>query len=121
MKFKFKPPKSNLILMISLFILLVFTSLVWIIFKEYHYFVFYMTSTLFLIYTYFFTYYTLTKDKLIIKIGLFKIGIKYSKIIDYSTIENGIKLHLKYYKLNIYPNNSKIFLIELKEKLTNKN
>jgi len=66
---------------------------------------------------YYFTFYYLKKEKLIVKLGFIKVGIKYSKIIKIENLKNGIKLNFKNISMNIYPNNKDIFFAELNNKM----
>ncbi len=121
MKFKARPEKSNLLLMSSIILLLLVTCVFWLILRMYIYCIIYFVLTLFLAYTYFFTFYYVKEKYFVTRLGLIKINIKYDSIKKVENLKDKVKLHLKYFNIMIYPNNQDIFIAKLNSKLTNKN
>jgi len=117
MNFKFKPEKSNLNLMISTIIILIFTCIGWLLLKEYLYFILFTMLAFIIIHVYFFQSYYLDKDFLIIRIGFLKIKIKYSKINSMNNENDILKINLKNLNIDVYPDNKDKFIKELKKKI----
>ena len=113
MKYKIKHEKSNLILMSSVLILCLITCYVWFIFRKYIYFSIYLILTIIITHIYYFTYYYIKNDSLIIKLGFIKVRIKYNKIKSIKILKNSVKLNLEKISLNLYPNNKDMFYTEL--------
>jgi len=113
MKYKIKHEKSNLILMSSVLILCLITCYVWFIFREYLYFSIYLILTIIIIHIYYFTYYYIKNDSLIIKLGFIKVRIKYNKIKSIDLLKNSVILNLEKISLNLYPNNKDKFYNEI--------
>ena len=121
MKFKFKPNKSNLFLMSSTILLLIFVCLLWLVLREYIYFAVYGVLTLIISYTYYFTSYYIKDRYLETRLGFIFIRIKYRNIKKVELVNDKVRIHLKNVKFNICPNNKDIFVVKLNSKLTNKN
>lgn len=121
MRFKFDFKKNNFYLMTLVLTLCLFTCLVWLVLREYFYFIIYLLATLIMINCYYFTSYVIDKNYLIIKLGIFKIKINYKKITDISSEKEKIVVSFKKIKINLYPENKENFVGALNSKLTNKN
>ena len=121
MKFKARPEKSNILLMSSIILLLLVTCIFWLILRKYVYCLVYFILTLFIAYTYFFTFYYIKENRFVARLGLIKISIKYDEIRKVESLKDKVKVHLKYFCITLYPNNQDIFVAKLNSKLTNKN
>lgn len=117
MRCKIKHEKSNLVFMSSVILLSLITCVFWFVLNEYVYFLIYLIVTLLLAYIYYFTFYYLKENSLVIILGFIKIKIKYSSILKVENLKNGIKLNFKNISMNIYPNNKDIFFAELSNKM----
>ena len=117
MKYKIKHEKSNLILMSSILILCLITCYVWFIFREYIYFSIYLILTIIITHIYYFTYYYIKNDSLIIKLGFIRVKIKYNQIKSIEILKNSIKLNLEKISLNLYPNKKDMFYTEINSKM----
>lgn len=117
MKFKVKPEKSNMAFMTSTFFLLIITCILWIILKEYIYFVVYFILTILLAYIYYFTSYTIKDKYLVIKLGFIVLKINYNKITNVELIKNKVKVNLKKFSLDLYPDNKDIFVAKVNSKI----
>lgn len=120
MKYKERPPKNNLILMFFIMSALIFVSVGFLILKKYSYFLFYLTASIILIYSYLFTYYFLEKDYLLIKLGFVKVKIEYKNILSISETNEKLVIFTKKNKFNLYPNPKDKFIKELNKKLDDK-
>jgi len=121
MKFSVKYEKSNIMLMTSIFILLLITSLLFLVFKEYLYFIIYLIITLLISYVYFGTSYFVKEKYFVTKLGFIKIKIKYSNISNVIIEKDRVIIYLNKFSFSIYPSNKEIFLAKINSKLTNKN
>lgn len=121
MKFKFKPNKSNLFLMSSTIMLLVFVCLLWLVLREYIYCTVYGVLTLIIAYTYYFTSYYIKDNYFETRLGFINIKINYKNIRKVEVVNDKVKIYLNKIKFDIYPNYKDIFVVKLNSKLTNKN
>ena len=76
MKFKIKHEKANLVFMTSVLILCLFTCIIWLMIREYSYFIIYLLLTLLIAIFYYNTYFYIKNDGLIIKLGFIKVKIE---------------------------------------------
>ena len=117
MKFKFSPEKFNLRLMIFMFILLIFSIVVWFIFREYTYFAVFLILTLISAHMYFMNRYVIDKKYLITYLGFLKIKINYNDIKEVEIKNDKVNIKLNRIILDICPEDSKKFVRELKKKI----
>ena len=120
MKYKIKHEKGNLVFMTSVIIMCLITCGLWLMLKEYTYFSIYLIITLLIAIFYYFTYYYLKDNYLIIKVGFINVKIKYKKIKKIDNLQNSIRLTYGKISMNIYPNNKDIFFAELSSKVKGK-
>ena len=121
MKFKVDLENNNFYLMTVVITLCIFTCLIWLILREYVYFIIYFFLNSLLINCYYFTNYIVGKQCLIIKLGIFKININYKKITNIKKTNKKVMLFIGNKKINLYPKNKEKFVSVLNSKLTNKN
>ncbi len=121
MKFKVKPEKSNFIFMSSIIILCFISCLMWLSLRLYFYSLVYLSLTLIIAHIYYFTFYILEKNFLVIKLGFLKIKIHYQNL-ESATLKKKSVI-LKWHKISfkIYPEHNDVFMAKLGENLTNKN
>ena len=116
MVFKFKPERANLYLMITMFILLGFNTIVWLILRKYLFFSIMLIFTIIFINIYFMTKYELTDKYFITYLGFIKIKINYNKIKNVEVINNKINIKLKYFTIDIYPLDKDKFVKEINKR-----
>lgn len=121
MKFKVKFEKGNFYLMTLILTLCLFTCLVWLVLREYFYFIIYLIFTITIAQGYYFTNYIIEKNYFVIKLGIITIKIKYKKIKKVKIENNLVKIYFNKSKIKIYPKNKEVFVNKLNSKLTRKN
>ena len=116
MNYKVRYSKAQNNIFLSIVILILVTCFLWALLKEYLIFIIYLVLAIFLIYSHYTTNYQLSKNHLIIKMGLIPIKINYQKIKGIELKDNKIEIDYKKIKINVYP----LELKEFYEKLNNK-
>ena len=117
MQYKIKHEKSNIVFMTSVMIMCLLTCVIWFVLREYSYFIIYLIATLLVFHIYYFTYYYIKENYLLIKLGFIKIKFKYKNINNIENKKEGIKLKFNNLSMNIYPSNKDIFYAELLNKV----
>lgn len=117
MKYKVKLEAANLFFMTLIFILLVFTCILWLVLRKYLNFTIYIVLTLILIHMYYFQCYFIEDKYFVIKMGFCKLKIKYSNISDLELTNNKVSAKIWNMKIRFYPEDCKKFYDILKNKI----
>lgn len=117
MKYKIKLEKPKIVSMASILFLCLLTCFLWLSLREYIFFSIYLILTVMLAHMYFFTYYYIEENYLVIKLGFLIVKFKYSKILDIEKVNEAIKLKFKKFNISIYPSNKDDFYKKLKNKI----
>ena len=117
MKFKFKPKKSNLYLMIFMILVLLINSAIWLIIKEYLYFIITLILSLIIIHVYFTTTYIIYDDYFVTTLGFLKVKIYYKNIKKIEVVNNKVNVVLKNITIDLCPDKMDVFIKEIKGRM----